>query len=377
VDAKGNVNAARLGQNPFFGLTMDVDNRGLVACHDPDEVLIIDPLNLTVVRTLFKGYPLHAVRDITIDHNGDYFVSDSGLNGVLRITPDGRIFTVRLDTFRMESPSGGLSIDVNTGELLVLDVAYDDALLRLHRDGTRLEVLGTGFNGRYGSTQHIPTGEVFAGSGGGRDGSIHHLRPYLNKAEIFATYTTGPTAMFALKMDRASPMEQRLIGTGSGQSGGIWYVDLVTTAVQNFALFGQNAFEIEFLQGRNLQTIRRGQGLYDVKLSFPEARTRFFTLAASLRGPRPAMMIPDGRTLNLGLDSLVLHTLQQELAPYLTGNHGTLDLAGGATAHLDLRGLGPHLNGTRIWLAALVLDPAASLGIHTISDPYPFVVEGL
>jgi len=377
VDPLGGVQTAHIGQDTFYGLTMDVDNHLIVACHYRDEVLRIDPVSRTVVGTLYKGIPLRAVRDITIDHNGDYFVTDSILNGVLRITPNGQINTVRLDSYRMESPYGGIGIDVYSGELLVLDIAYDDALLRVYRDGSRLETVGTGFSGRYGLAQHIPTGDVYAGSGGGLEGSIHLLKPFRKKAEVFASYNSGPTGMLALAIDRASAREQRLIGTGMGASSGIWYVDCVTTQATRFAQFSQDTYEVEFLRGRNLQTVRTQRGLYEVRLSFLDSPVRAYILAASLGGPGPALMTPDGRSVNLAPDPLFWYTLQHELAPWLTGNHGTLNLLGEAKARLDLRGFGSNLNGTRIWLAALVLDPAAPSGILTISDPYPFVVEGL
>ena len=260
---------------------------------------------------------------------------------------------------------------------MVLDIAYDDALLRVYRDGSRLETVGTGFNGRYGLAQHLPSGDVYAGSGGGLEGSIHLLKPYRKKAEIFASYNSGPTGMLSLAMDRASSREQRLIGTGSGTSSGIWYVDCVTAQATRFAQFGQDAYEVTFLRGRNLQTVRTQPGLYEVRLSFQDTPVRPYILAASLGGLGPALMVPDGRSVNLAPDALFFYTLHREFSPWLTGNHGTLNLLGEAKARLDLRGLGTKVNGTRIWLAAFILDPSAPSGILTISDPYPVVVEGL
>jgi hypothetical protein len=373
VDPQGSTKASRIGTGTLYGLTMDVDNRQVVVCHHPDEILQVDPRNGAVLGTLWKGPPLLAVRDVAIDHHGDYYITDAAQNGVLRLTRDGRMLTVRLDSFRMDSPFGGLTVDVHTGDLLLLDVAYDDALLRLSRDGQRLETVGTAFDGQYGFAQHLPSGEIYAGAGGGASGSIQRLRPYRNLAEFFALYPQ--TAMYALKADRSSALNQRLVGTGANRMGGIWFIDMVTAQAQSFTLFGQSAFEIDFLYGRNLQTVRTAPDQWEVRISFPEAPAKGYLLLASLQGPGPAWMTPDGRALNLGPDSLFFLTLQGEISPCLTGNHGVLNMRGEARAHLDFRSLMSRLNGLRLWMVALALDPAAPAGIQTISDPYLWVAE--
>jgi hypothetical protein len=183
--------------------------------------------------------------------------------------------------------------------------------------------------------------------------------------------------MLAVKVDRSSAREQQLIGTGSGRLGGIWIIDQVTAQPTSFTVFGQDAYEVDFLRGRNLQSVRTERGLWEMRLSFPDAPASNFILLASLHGLQPAMLIPDGRALHLGPDPLFYLTLAGSLPPYITGNHGALNLLGEAEARLDLRTVDPFANGTRIWFAALVLDPAAPSGIRVLSDPLVFVIEGL
>jgi len=375
VDPMRATRSIVIGQNTIFGLTMDADNRAVVACQYGDEVLRVDPISGTVIGTVFKGPPLQGVCDVVVDQNGDYYVTDAVLNGVLRIARDGGIQTVRLDPVRMDHPYGGLAIDAYTGDLLLLDVAHDDALLQVTRDGSRLTTLATGFAGRHGIGQHIPSGTVYAGGGGGNEASVYRWRPRRTQAEVFLQ--DPGMGMLAVKVDRSSAREQQLIGTGSGRLGGIWVIDQVTAVPASFTLFGQDAYEVDFFRGRNLQTIRTGRGLWDIRLSFPEAPASSFVLLASLRGLQPAQLIPDGRALHLGPDPLFFLTLTGSLPPFLTGNHGGLDLLGEGKARLDLRSVDPHANGTRVWFAALVLDPAAPSGIRILSDPFVFVIEGL
>lgn len=375
IDPLRATRAVVIGQNTIFGLTMDADNRTVVACQYGDEVLRVDPVAGAVLGTVFKGPPLQGVCDVVIDHHGDYYVTDSVLNGVLRIERTGAIQTVRLDPARMDHPYGGLAVDVYTGELLLLDVANDDALLEVNRDGSLLTTLATGFAGRHGIAQHIPSGTVYAGGGGGSEASVYRWRPLHARAEAFLQ--DSRMGMLAVKMDRSSAREQRLIGTGSRRLGGIWMIDLVTALPTSFTLFGQDAYEVDFLRGRNVQTVRAQRGLWDVRLSFPEAPGSTVVLLASLSGLQPAQLIPDGRALHLAPDPLFFLTLAGSVPPFLTGNHGALNLIGEATARLDLRSVDPQANGTRIWFAAVVLDPTAPSGIRIMSDPVIFVIEGL
>jgi len=375
VDPQRATRAIVIGQNTIFGLTMDTDNRTIVACQYGDEVLRVDPIAGAVLGTVFKGPPLQGVCDVVIDHHGDYYVTDAVLNGVLRIDRNGGIHTVRLDSARMDYPYGGLAVDVYTGELLLLDVANDDALLQVNRDGSLLTTLATGFSGRHGIAQHIPSGTVYAGGGGGNEASIYRWRPRHARAEAFLQDPT--MGMLAVKVDRSSAREQQLIGTGSRRLGGIWIIDQVTALPTSFTVFGQDAYEVDFFRGRNVQSVRTQRGLWDIRLSFPEAPASNVILLASLTGLQPAQLIPDGRALHLAPDPLFFLTLAGSVPPFLTGNHGALNLIGEAVAHLDLRSVDPRANGTRIWFAALVLDPAAPSGIRIMSDPVIFVVEGL
>ena len=65
------------------------------------------------------------------------------------------------------------------------------------------------------------------------------------------------------------------------------------------------------------------------------------------------------------------------LGPILTGQTGTLNATGEAIAKLDLSFLPPIANGIRVWIGAVLRNPAAPLGISLIPDTKAFVIEGL
>lgn len=375
VDGSGNTRQARIATQPLYGLTMNSENRTVIVAHLSGELLRIDPESFTVIGTIFAGAPLSAIRDVTIDHNGDYFVTDSNANGIFRVS-NGVLSTVIIDGARLTSPQGGLRIDALSGDLLVMDVAMNDTLYRVARDGSSIATVGTGFNGRYGFAQHIPTGEIYSGSGGGFNGSIQMLEPRVGVATAFETYQT-PSEMLAITMDRSSAVTPRMIGTGSGVNGGIWLVDYVTKAATSVTLFHQNAYEVDFLYGRNLQSTRLEAGHWELQVSFPDSVGYGVAVLASLAGWSPGLQLPDGRSVNLAPDPLFFRTLTGGYAPYITGNHAFLDLAGSARVQVDVRSLGTAVEGQIVWFCAVVVDPEAPTGVRTVSDPYPVVLEDL
>ena len=76
---------------------------------------------------------------------------------------------------------------------------------------------------------------------------------------------------------------------------------------------------LAFLGGRNIQTVRQAPGRWDVRLSFPDAPALPYVLIAGGSGPRPGLLLPDGRSLDLGFDPLFQWTVANEMAPLLTG----------------------------------------------------------
>jgi len=54
---------------------------------------------------------------------------------------------------------------------------------------------------------------------------------------------------------------------------------------------------------------------------------------------------------------------------------GVLSPFARASAKLDLSLFGKLLSGLRVWMAAVVIDPAAPMGVGAISKPYVIVLD--
>ena len=104
---------------------------------------------------------------------------------------------------------------------------------------------------------------------------------------------------------------------------------------------------------------------------------RPYLLAFGMSGVRPGMPLPDGRNIPMRMDDLAFLSLTGRLAPFITNNIGTLDNTGLGVARVDVSAFGKALNGVRLWLCAIVLDPYAPFHIGVISDPKCLVLEGM
>jgi hypothetical protein len=99
-----------------------------------------------------------------------------------------------------------------------------------------------------------------------------------------------------------------------------------------------------------------------------------YALALSLSGVRPGVLLPDGRRLPLNVDALTHAVLFGGLGHFLSfASVGRLGPLGLAFTYLDVSRL-PGVSGIRVWAVAVALDPAAPLGLGTISDPILIVL---
>ena len=73
-------------------------------------------------------------------------------------------------------------------------------------------------------------------------------------------------------------------------------------------------------------------------------------------------------TINLNVDMVTLLTLGNLVPTIWNAGPGTLDAAGEARGLLDLDFIGGL--GVPLWIAWIVLDPAAPVGIAYIPDTY-------
>jgi hypothetical protein len=160
----------------------------------------------------------------------------------------------------------------------------------------------------------------------------------------------------------------------------IKYLDLVTGAVTTvYTSTLGTVYEVTPLWKRDIGSIRTSRSAWRVSVA-PEKpgllAGKTFVLAASLASPPSGgIALPDGRQIFIGLDTLTMLTVKGPLPPFLTGNLGTLDANGRATASLDLTALGKAANGFVLHFCGVVLDRAAPGGIGWVCDPHAFVID--
>ncbi|MBN2491601.1 MAG: hypothetical protein JXQ29_12200 [Planctomycetes bacterium] len=378
---KGNtLTSVWIGGGTNYGAVMDPLNTLLLVVNSSGDVIRVDPRSEAVVGTLATG--LSNPRDIDVDHNGDHFVTSA--TTLWKIDALGAVTTVRTG---LTGTDGGAAIDIDTGELLVQSStgANVDPTLLVARDGSALTTLGTGADARYGIAQHIPTGDIYIGSCCGDfspSDNIYRLPRGSGVASVWLASAQPPVGVYSLKADRSSAAVQQLVlgGFGAGTArgdGGFFLVDIVTKSVTRLNTMTLSHYETEILYRRNVGAVSTGKGQWAVSIGIPEDAGRGYVLGVSASGVRPSIGFPDGRRVNLAIDSLTVVGLTSGLGPFLTGTTGTLTRSGTAVAQLDLSRLGPAINGLLLHFLAVTLDGSAPLGIKTITDPFVLKVEGL
>lgn len=109
-----------------------------------------------------------------------------------------------------------------------------------------------------------------------------------------------------------------------------------------------------------------------LECAFANAAGLPYLIVLGQSGARPGVTLPDGRRVHIADDAYFRQTLLGGDIPNVTtGLRGTLDANGRATAWITV----PPTTavGTRIFATAIVLDPAASLGLR-VSNPWAFSV---
>jgi len=109
---------------------------------------------------------------------------------------------------------------------------------------------------------------------------------------------------------------------------------------------------------------------YPVYFSSPNDAGKLLLLAASF-SPRPG--IPLGKRM-IPLVPDALFAMSRTVPAWFQGFTGVLDSRGQATGRIAIPAL-PGLRGTAVYVAGVVIDPAASLGVGTISNAERIVVE--
>jgi hypothetical protein len=379
TDQLGMVTSIQINTSSRYQVEMALDNTMVLV---PDQaagaIWIVDPNILAVVGTLATHpYLSNYVYGMQMDSNGDLLVASQAR--LLRIDPAGRTVSITQNaSFAMH-----LGLDIDTGDLIS---GAGTNLYRLARDGSSVATFGTGFNFRYGDiAQDVLTGDVFVPTCCGyvtNGVSLHVLRAGTSVATVFLADPTGLVGAYGPNPDRASAARPRLV-TGSHiflssapNSGGMWYLDLATATPTKLAPFPHTTLSDSTILGsREIQSVRTAPGRYDLRFNIPTEGGIPYVAAVSLSGVRPSIRLPDGRRIALVPDTFTVASVSGWLVPFLTGNLGSLDPFGRATARLDVSSIYSAVKGLRLWVLLITLDSRAPLGLATICDPRVLVID--
>ncbi len=312
-----------------------------------------------VITTLLKTIPVGnfaAWNDL--DEDGEILVGTgfAGRGGLMRIHPTSGVVTSILMTkvFPLS-----FCLDRESGDIVMGD-GGTGTLMRIRRDGRVTSVSGLN-TFVYSMDFHHPTGDVLIGS----THAIYRLNP-LNQLSTFATipfsmkalavFGDGSVAAGGNNVPAILHYDARGGFLGTVYSGTIHNVCMVVEDEHN--LWGLNAPHVG--------------GVLNLSLRFAAHPGKSFVAAAAL-SPRPGIRV-DQRTIYLSPDALFQLSLQ---APWMFVNFaGVLDPKGRASPPpYVLIPKVPSLRGLRIFLGAVVLDPAAPSGIAAISQPYGVTIQ--
>lgn len=380
IDAQGSVTTLGVRRAPaFFGTqggTVDVDNRTLAMGAWANDVgarflLLVDP-SATILRSIRLTWTNRSQGvgpcSVQLDDDGSYLVLDNRdeasvhVHRIYRVTRTGTVTTV-VTTGPMIRPSG-LTVGIDDGDYHVLDYVTGQ-IYRFARSGqvvTSVTVPSTA--NKSGFAQDLTTGDHWVGTRNGilrisGQGAIATVRGASPPLAGVTPYSFG--------FDRASAARRSVLVSSEGPVPYfVWRYDVQSTAFTTLVSLPNESVR-ELTPPREVATIEPMPRQWEYRLHFAAHPGQAYALGLSLSGVRLATRLADGRSIWLNVDTLTAMSLDGRLFPVLRNNAGTLDANGRATANLDLRGI-PAI-GINVWALAIVIDPAAPLGIAVIADP--------
>lgn len=368
------ISAAQV--NGAFALktaVMDFDNRGIIAIYEDTTqtgLLRLDASNTatkfpTGVRT-FGPRPL----DLRVNEAGNYDLIISDVFGTPRMVEMDRSGSIRTLFLLSNVTPHSFTRDVHTGDYILHDggqLLSQGRLFRISAGGaisTIAPAVGYSLNLESHCDIDPISGDVYFSTTGG----------------ILRVTQTGQTSLVAggtpyaqtgpLFFDRASAPGGRFVAGAIRNSAGTVYVHDVVGGATRTIYSGAGLFAGKSLfpfLGRNVTTVERGGGLWEVSLRFPNHAGKPYVAPLTLSGTRPGFKIGT-RHVAFNVDALTLAVAQNALAPIYRGATGQLDASGFGTAFLDVSSV-PSAAGLKVQVIALVLDPAAPNGIALIADP--------
>lgn len=341
----------------------------------------VDPAT-NAVTTLFSLYGASryiSFYDTVMDYHGDYVAASYNFDlqqpgqtafGLVRVTPTGSLSTLFTTLTVQGYLPSEMTRDIRTGHLLLSNYLGPAGVMAYDLDTGAITTFAPGSPGVLPTQVSLPQNHA---TGAIELASLSWMLRLMPGASIYSTLATLSTpARGGGEIDLQTSLGRRWIyGThdGTGRNAALMTIVDGSYAVSTQPIgLHEASDDVEFYRGRHTQTVRSAPRRWSILLSAPLHAGRPYAIALGLSGAAPATPLPGGRRLNLRVDALTALTLADALRPRFDPGSGILAANGAATAQLDMRGT-PHL-GIPLWIAWVVLDPAAPGGIAFVPDTY-------
>jgi hypothetical protein len=304
---------------------------------------------------------------------------------VWKIRPDGTtrtLLTSSATTLPHRWSPVQARINIDTGKVLVNDHVWWTSpttirypIYELDSETGKFTTWTTGGTGLYGSwdLRAMPQNHRSGMLEGASGYSVYRTRPGTTNRSILASLKIPVMIMGGGDFDLQTAARPSLVYLVNvlNQATALFRIDTTRWSVSSFVASPSHATTrpgFAFYRGRHTQTVRTANRRWKIRLSVPSFPGRSYAIAAGLSGVRPGVGLPDGRRLNLNLDSLVTLTLHDRLPGLWFGGPGLLDSNGEASGFLDMSKIGTL--GIPLWIAWVILDPKAPLGIAYMPDTH-------
>jgi len=288
---------------------------------------------------------------IDLDQDGSYLTpaqpgtAASGIHALVRVSAGSVVTTVAVLS---SQPNAG-AIDQDTGDYIAA-LFSTGTLLRIQRGTATVTTIATGL-GTLSGVDFEPRTGTFA--------ITRFLAPQVIRVTPAGTMTTVATFTSA-NMMKVDDETGNLLVTGGTAVGLLTPAGAVITTR---AVGGLNGTGVEVYGARKVSgsgNFAAGQ-IYNVLFTFQRSSGNTYVAALSM-GLRPGIPLPDGRTINLAIDPLLVLSVGG-LPGVTTGFTGTLDAFGQGTGTITVPAGFPP--GIRIYCSAVAVNAALPSGFET------------
>jgi len=377
IDAKGKITTvisrSAMPSNTWVSCgTVDIDDQSMVMGFytyggGRSGLLFFDRWGMIRNTISLLGAPV----DLILDDDGSYLAIESfpgpwPTSALIRVSRAGSITTIH---YGFPHYSHAVQVDIDSGDYRLNDSCA--WVLGMSRSGDAITTLATlpSNTSFIGLRQHVGDGSLYLCT-----------RWFAPPASVLRVSRSGAITTFlrtnfkdvlSLRWDRVSAPHRRLAvyAQPPQSAGGLYIVDEQTRVVTPWVVLQPNVDPLALVPPREVASRRIAPGQWEFGLHFAGHAGKAYAMGFSLSGVRPPVTLGDGRRMHLAVDALTALSLSGRLAPILTHNVGILGATDRAVVHLDLRALPEEVAGFNLYGLAVVLDPAAPLGVAIIADP--------